>query len=87
MSFSTKTPKVGETVLFYPNPDDAVAKSNHNEDGPIAAIVTRVWSSICVNVKIIPDHGPMQDRSSVVHSSANPAGYHFKFMEDVYPEP
>jgi hypothetical protein len=82
---NTRMPLVGEIVLFTPNPDDSVAKSNHN-DGPIAAIVTRVCSSVCVNIKIIPDHGPMQDRGSVTHKSANPAGYHFEFMpEEINP--
>jgi hypothetical protein len=82
---NTRMPLVGEIVLFTPNPDDSVAKSNHN-DGPIAALVTRVWSSVCVNIKIIPDHGPMQDRGSVTHKSANPAGYHFEFMpEEINP--
>lgn len=74
-------PKVGEIVLFTSNPDDAVAHSNHN-DGEIPAIVTRVWSAICVNCKIVPDCGPMQDRTSVVHQSANPAGYHFRFQDE-----
>lgn len=85
--YNERMPKVGETVLFTPNPDDNVAMSNGNSEGPIAAIVTRVWSSVCVNIKIIPDHGPMQDRGSVTHASANPAGYHFKFMDEVYPTP
>lgn len=84
-SVTGRAPRVGDTVLFTPNPDDSVAKSNHN-DTYIPAIITRVWSSVCVNLKIIPDCGPMQDRTSVVHQSANPAGYHFKFMEEVYPK-
>lgn len=83
--FSSRMPMVGEIILFTPNPDDIVSRSNGN-DGPIAAIITRVWSSICVNIKVIPDHGPMQDRGSVVHHSANPAGYHFRFLEEVYPK-
>lgn len=85
MPFNERMPKIGETVLFTPNPDDTVAKSNGN-DYFIAAIVTRVWSSVCVNLKIIPDHGPMQDRGSVSHFSANPVGYSFRFMEEVYSE-
>lgn len=84
-AYNERMPKVGETILFTPNPDDTVSRSNSN-DGPVAAIVTRVWSSICVNLKVIPDHGPMQDRGSVTHKSANPAGYHFQFMDEVYPE-
>lgn len=75
-------PKVGEIVLFTSNPDDAVAQSNNNS-GPIPAIVTRAWSEVCVNLKIIPDHGPMQDRGSVTHVTANPAGYNFRFMDEV----
>ena len=75
-----RRPEIGEAVLFTSNPDDLVAKSNGN-DGPIPAIVTRVWSDLCVNLKIIPDCGPIQDRTSVVHSSANPAGYHWDFKE------
>lgn len=79
--FNERLPKVGETVLFKSNPDDDVAKSNHNDDY-IPAIITRVWSEVCVNLKIVPDCGPMQDRTSVSHISANPAGYHFEFLED-----
>ena len=45
-------------------------------------IVTRPWSSVCVNLKIVPDHGPKQDRGSVTHFSANPAGYHFMFQDE-----
>ena len=78
---NTRTPKVGEIVLFTANPDDAIAHSNHNTE-PIPAIITRVWSAVCVNMKIIPDCGAMQDRTSVVHHSANPAGYHFTFIDE-----
>lgn len=83
--FNERMPKVGEVVIFYPNPDDSVSRSNNAES--CAAIITRVWSSICVNIKVIPDHGPMQDRGSVTHHTANPAGYHFKFHDEVYPTP
>lgn len=74
-----RKPYVGETVLFTPNPGDTVAKSNYNNDD-VAAIVTRVWGAICINIKLIPDCGPMQDRTSVIHQSQNPAGYHFRFI-------
>src|ERR1700688_3826284 len=74
-----RMPYVGETVLFTPNPGDTVAKSNYN-DSDVAAIVTRVWGAVCVNIKLILDCGPMQDRTSVVHQSQNPAGYHFRFI-------
>lgn len=76
---AVRKPYVGETVLFTPNPGDTVAKSNYNNDD-VAAIVTRVWGPICVNIKLIPDCGPMQDRTSVIHQSQNPAGYHFRFI-------
>lgn len=76
-----RIPYVGEIVLFTSNPGDTIAKSNFNHD-EIAAIVTRVWSHGCVNLKIIPDCGAMQDRTSVVHQSINPAGYHFRFKEE-----
>lgn len=78
---NTRMPLIGEVVLFTPNPNDEVARSNHNRN-EIAAIVTRVWSESCVNIKIVPDCGPMQDRTSVVHHSINPAGYHFRFQNE-----
>lgn len=76
-----KQPRVGDIVLFTPNPDDAIAKSNHNHD-PIPAIITRVWGPICCNIKIIPDCGAMQDRTSVVHRSQNPAGYNWVYNDE-----
>lgn len=72
-------PYVGQIVQFMPNPTDEVAKSNQNT-GYIPAIITRVWSEKTVNIKIIPDHGPMQDRGSVSHISNNPAGYHYIYI-------
>jgi|SRR5690242_11143876 len=78
---SPRAPYVGEIVLFTANPGDEIAHSNFNKD-EIPAIVTRVWSHGCVNIKIIPDCGPMQDRTSVVHQSLNPAGYHFRFIQE-----
>jgi hypothetical protein len=81
MSQEQRTPYVGEIILFKSNPDDSIAQSNHHP-GPIPAIVTRVWSHGCVNCKIIPDCGPMQDRTSVVHHSLNHAGYHFLFLDE-----
>ena len=77
---STRMPKLGETVIFFPNPDDTVARSNGATECP--AIVTRPWSAVVTNLKLIPDHGPMQDRGSVSHWSANPAGYHFMYMDE-----
>ena len=74
--------KVGDIVLFQPNLTDRVARSNNNEDR-IPAIITRVWSALCVNLKIIPDNGPMQDRSSVVHQSLNRANFNFIFKDEM----
>ncbi len=78
--FSTRTPMLGEIVIFFPNPDDETARSNHAK--VCVGIVTSPWSSVCVNIKIVPDHGAMQDRGSVTHFSANPAGYHFMFQDE-----
>lgn len=78
--YSTRMPKLGETVIFFPNPDDPAARSNNAD--VCVAIITRPWSSVCCNLKIVPDHGPMQDRGSVTHFSANPAGYHFMFQDE-----
>lgn len=75
-----QVPYVGQIVLFKSNLDDVIAKSNHNDDY-IPAIITRKWSNYVVNLKIIPDCGSMQDRTSVSIIDHNPAGYHFKFIE------
>jgi hypothetical protein len=76
-----KQPQVGDIVLFTPNPGDDIAKSNFNHD-PIPAIITRVWGEVCVNIKIVPDCGAMQDRTSVVHFSQNPAGYNWRYNDE-----
>lgn len=76
-----KYPKVGDVVLFTPNSDDSIARSNSNPE-PIAAIITRVWGPICCNLKIVPDHGAMQDRGSVCHKSQNPAGYNWQYADE-----
>lgn len=81
-----REPYVGEMVHFTSNPGDATARSNYN-DSEIVAIVTRVWSHGCVNLKIIPDCGAMQDRTSVVHWSLNKAGYHFRFIGEPMEQP
>ena len=78
--YGDRMPFVGEVVLFTPNPSDGVAKANKNDDA-IPAIVTRVWSNVCVNLKIFPDCGPVQDRTSVVRKDANPASYHFNYTD------
>lgn len=80
IEFSIRVPKLGEIVIFFPNTDDTTARSNNAD--VCVAIITRSWSSVCANLKIVPDHGPMQDRGSVTHFSANPAGYHFMFQDE-----
>lgn len=80
---TNRIPQVGEIALYFPNPDDKVAKANSNDDY-IPAIITRVWSDTCVNLKIFPDCGSVQDRTSVVHQKHNPAGNHYKYYNIQY---
>lgn len=67
MSLTKRIPQIGDTVWYFPPKEDAAARSNNNK-GVIPATITRVWGSDCtcaVNLKIFPDHGPVQDRGSV----------------------
>ncbi len=77
----SKRPQIGDLVVFFPNPDDTIGRSNGANVCP--AIITRVWghTGVC-NLKIIPDHGPMQDRGSVAHKSQNPSNYSWCFKEE-----
>ncbi|HEY4207964.1 MAG TPA: hypothetical protein VGM31_14170 [Puia sp.] len=55
------------------DPDKDV-KSNGNEDGPVAAIVTRQWGNggpaiPLINLTILPDQGAPVYRASVAHAS------------------
>lgn len=61
--------KVGLPVQFNPGKDDDFAKANGNP-GPVAAVITRVWSNGVCNLKVMPDHGATQDIGSV---SNNPS--------------
>lgn len=86
-NYNERKPRIGEPILFFANSDDSVALSNGKRMGdPIAAIVTQSWSPITVNLKIIPDHGPMQDRGSVTHKSAmgEGGGYYWLFPDEYY---
>lgn len=58
-------PTVGRTVHFFPALDDGEAKSNGNR-GPVAAIITRVWSTQVVNLTLFPDYAAPVPRTSVV---------------------
>lgn len=71
-----KGAKVGDIVKFHPHKDDKVSFSN-GHPGPIAAIVTRVWPGDdgMVNLKIVPDCGPMEDRGSVRPKSDKQLSY------------
>jgi hypothetical protein len=58
---------------------DKEAKSNSNDDGPIAAVVTRCFGDggpdlPCVNLTIFPDQGSPIVRSSVQHVSNGQSG-------------
>jgi hypothetical protein len=62
-----RVPKIGDTVWYFPPAEDLVAKSNNNK-GVVCAKVTRAWgtdATSALNIKIFPDHGPVQDRGSV----------------------
>lgn len=62
-------PSVGRIVHYFPSEQDTEALSNGN-DGPIAAIVTRVWdASGCVNLTVFPDYSSPVARSSVLPRS------------------
>jgi hypothetical protein len=85
--YNERRPRVGQSILFFANSDDAIALSNGKKMGdPVAAIVTQVWSPITVNLKLIPDHAAMQDRGSVTHKSAmgEGGGYYWLFPEEYY---
>lgn len=84
---TTKTPQVGQSILFFANSDDSIALSNGKRMGdPVAAIITQVWGPVMVNLKLIPDHAAMQDRGSVGHKSLMPGGggYYWMFPEEFY---
>lgn len=78
--YGDRMPYIGETVHFEPSPDDQVARRGKNTD-PVAAMVTKVRSSVCVDLKIIPNFGPMQDRKSVSRRDASPDEYYFDYIE------
>ena len=60
------------------DPDKDV-KANGNEDGPVAAFVTRQWGNggphiPLINITILPDGGQPVFRTSVPHESAKAGG-------------
>ena len=56
-------PSVGRIVHFHTTNKDR--QSNGVGVGPYPAIITRVWSDSCVNVKVLPDCAPPFDSTSV----------------------
>lgn len=70
--------EVGNTVKYFPVKEgDADVKTNGNNEGPIAAIVTRVWGDdqLC-NLMVFPDHGQPVTKSSV-HQNSSKLGEEF----------
>jgi hypothetical protein len=58
-------PTVGRIVNYWPG-TDTEAGSNSNAAGPVPAIITRVWSEVCVNLTIFPDFSLPICRTSVL---------------------
>lgn len=48
-----QSPKVGRIVLFKSM--DRKETSDHGNDGEVPAIITRVFSETCVNLKVLRD--------------------------------
>lgn len=75
-----KVVKVGTIVQFFPYLEDTDARSNNNNDSPIPAIVTRVWSADCVNLTIFPDCGKVSFRTSVLQTDESEKG-RWRFLD------
>jgi len=59
------TPTVGRVVLFHPCVADADMTRGEEEDAPLAAIITRVWSDELVNLAVFDANGISHGRTSV----------------------
>ena len=55
-------PSIGR-VVHYTQPED---EKHFNGIAVHPAVITRVWSETCVNLKVFFDCGPVEDRTSVV---------------------
>lgn len=66
-------PSVGRVVHYFPPLEDREARANGN-DGPLAAIITRVWSDTGVNLTVFPDFAFPIARSSVFKRSPGATG-------------
>lgn len=64
-------PTVGRTVHFF-----------DSNEGPYAAIITRVWTDTCVNLTVfgLNDQAAIV-KTSVVLGSDNPTGYRWAWPE------
>lgn len=61
------TPHIGQIVLYHVSSTDAQELTyNHTEGEDLPAIVVRVWSDTCVNLKIFADGPNDVWRTSVV---------------------
>ncbi len=54
-------PTVGRIVHYYPQDGDRFGTM----DEPIAAVIVRVWSEECVNLRLLPDSDDSPHVSSV----------------------
>lgn len=53
------SPYIGQIVLYHVSPTNAPDLThNHTEHEDLPAIIVRVWSDTCVNIKVITD-GPV----------------------------
>ena len=55
-------PTVGRIVWFYPHASDGLYANN---DGPLAAIIAKVWTDSCVNLGVLDGNGINHSRTSV----------------------
>ena len=56
-------PTIGRIVWFHPAPADPIVGNDGTQ--PFAAIITRVWSGVCVNLAIFDANGTPTNRTSV----------------------
>lgn len=65
-----RKPTVGRIVLFDPSPDDREARANGIGDGEkLPAVIVRVWSETCVNLRVLNDGESVLHRTSVTFGS------------------
>ena len=55
-------PSLGRVVIYT----QLKGENLHNGHADHPAIITRVWSPECVNLKVLFDCGPVEDQTSVV---------------------